>query len=105
MQSSFDAIAPRDIVAAYDDSLRNELSKGDLLAMLCEKLGDKTVEVMPMAQGCWPCCGKAPGKTETGTRPFSDLGACDRGDLSDYYNEKANLTSYRLTEIKPHLKG
>jgi hypothetical protein len=29
-----------------EDSCENELSKGDLLAMLWEKFGDKTVEVM-----------------------------------------------------------
>jgi hypothetical protein len=38
MQSTFDTIAPRGIVDACDDGLRNEMSKADLLSMLWEKM-------------------------------------------------------------------
>jgi len=104
MRSTFDSIAPRDIVDAYDDGLRNELSKGDLLSMLWEKFGDKTVEVMAEGSKLLALLWESAWKEGKGDKAFSDLGVCDQGDLSDYYNKKTNLTSYRLTQIKPHLK-
>jgi hypothetical protein len=43
-------------------------------------------------------------KERNGDKAFADLDACEHGDLSEYYDKKTNLTSYRLTQIKAHLK-
>jgi hypothetical protein len=104
MQSTFETIAPRDIVDAYDDGLRSELSKGDLLSMLWEKFGDKTVDVMAEGSKLLALLWESAWKEGSSDKAFADLSACDQGDLSEYYDKKTNLTSYRLTEIKPHLK-
>jgi hypothetical protein len=105
MQSTFDTIAPRGIVDACDDGLRNEMSKADLLSMLWEKFGDKTVEVMAEGSKLLALLWESAWKEGNGHRAFSELGACDPGDLSDYYDKKTHLASYKLTEIKPRLKG
>ena len=104
MQSTFDAIAPRDIVDAYDDGLRSEMSKGDLLSMLWDKFGDKTVEVMAEGSKLLALLWESAWEEGNGDKTITNLSACDQGDLSEYYVKKTNLTSYRLTQIKAHLK-
>jgi hypothetical protein len=104
MQSTFDAINPKDIVDAYDDGLRSEMSKGDLLSMLWNKFGDKTVEVMAEGSKLLALLWESAWREGNGDRAFADVEACDQGDLTDYYDKKTNLTSYRLTQIKPHLR-
>jgi hypothetical protein len=87
-----------------EDSCENELSKGDLLAMLWEKFGDKTVEVMTEGSKLLALLWESAWKEGGGDKAFTDLEACEQSDLSAYYVKKTNLTSYRLTQIKTHLK-
>jgi hypothetical protein len=104
MQSTFDELPPRDIVNAYDEALRNNEAKSDILSMLWDTFGEKTVVVM--ADGCqllarlWESAWKE-GK---GDSKLTDLKASTQKKLTSLYDRKTFLTSYRLPDIKEHLE-
>lgn len=104
MTDTFNKIKPREICDAYDSALRDESPKGQILAMLWEKFGDKTVVVM--ADGCrslallWESAWKEGG----GDRTISDVSASRPEDLKALYIKKNFLPSFLLTEIAEHLQ-
>lgn len=104
MQSTFDEIPPRDLVDAYDEALRNNEAKADILSMLWETFGEKTVIVM--ADGCklLACLWESAWEQGNGDRQLTNIEPSLQGDLVALYDRKDFLTSYRLPEINAHLK-
>jgi hypothetical protein len=104
MRSTFNTVQPKDICSAYDDALKSEMAKADILAMLWKKFGNRTVNVME--GGCkllallWASAWEQGG----GDKVFkADLKACAQGDLAALYNKKSTCSSYLLTQIGSHL--
>jgi hypothetical protein len=104
MRSTFDTINPREIVDAYDDGLRSETTKSDLLSILWTKFGPRTIEVMADGAKLLALLWESAWREGNGDKAFSKIVACDPHDLVSFYVSKKNLTSYRLTEIDPHLR-
>jgi hypothetical protein len=104
MQSTFDEIHPRDIVDAYDEALRNNEAKADILSMLWETFGTKTVLVM--AGGCklLACLWESAWEQGHGDSQLKDIEASAQDDLVALYDRRNFLTSYTLPEIDAHLK-
>jgi hypothetical protein len=103
MQSTFATLAPRKIVKAYDDSLRDGMAKSDILEMLWTRFKKDTVKVM--AFGCrhlarlWESAWVEGG----GNTTIGDLSASDPSALSAIYTPTTFLQSFLLTEIGPQL--
>jgi hypothetical protein len=103
-QSTFDEIHPRDIVDAYDDALKNDEAKADILSMLWDKFGEKTVLVM--ADGCklLACLWESAWEQGRGDSRLKDIKESTQDDLIELYDRKNFLTSYTLPQIDVHLK-
>jgi hypothetical protein len=104
MRSTFNTIQPKDICSAYDDALRSEMAKADMLAMLWKKFGTRTITVME--GGCkllallWASAWEQGG----GDKIFKDNSkACAQEALATLYNKKTTCPSYLLTQIGSHL--
>jgi hypothetical protein len=104
MRSTFDTINPREIVDAYDDGLKSETTKSDLLSILWTKFGPRTIEVMADGAKLLALLWESAWREGNGDKAFSEIVACDPHDLVSFYVSKKNLASYRLTEIDPHLR-
>lgn len=105
MSDTFDAIHPMDICDAYDAALGAQTPKSEILAMLWERFGDRTIQVM--ADGCrhlaqlW----ESAWAEGVGDSKMKDLMAAVPSDLSDLYDRKDFLPSYLLPQIGAHLNG
>jgi hypothetical protein len=105
MQATFDRIRPPRLVKAYNDALKANKSKGEILDLLWDKFGKDTVQVM--ADGCrllallWESAWEQGG----GDQKIKKLVEIDRNDLINCYKPGTFLQSYWLTEIGNHLKG
>lgn len=105
MTDTFNKIHPKDICDLYDTALRSETPKSQILSMLWDEFGGRTVEVM--ADGCrrlamlWESAWAEGG----GDHTIKNTDASERGSLSNLYEKKSFLQSFLLTEIGPHLKS
>jgi hypothetical protein len=104
MQSTFDQIHPRDIVDAYDKALRNKEAKADILSMLWDTFGEKTVLVMADGSQLLACLWESAWEQGHGDSQLKDISASSQDDLVALYDRKTFLTSYTLPHIDPHLK-
>ncbi len=105
MTDTFNKIHPKEICDLYDTALRSETPKGQILSMLWDEFGGRTVEVM--AAGCrhlallWESAW-AEGR---GDDTIQNISASARVRLSALYEKKNFLQSFLLTEVGPHLKS
>jgi hypothetical protein len=104
MQAAFKRVPPKTLIKRYNQLLRADVSKTELLDRLWAEFGNDTVDVMAM--GCrllarlWGSAWVAGGgdkKIKGGTLKQPDLVNC--------YRKKTFLKSFLLTQIGTHLKG
>ncbi|MCA1815211.1 MAG: hypothetical protein LC746_02165 [Acidobacteria bacterium] len=105
MQSTFDRVKPARLVKFYDDALKANKSKSEILGALWDKFGKDTVAVM--SDGCrlLALLWESAWAEGVGDQKIKTLTELDRGDLVACYKPRTFLTSYLLTEIGAHLKG
>ena len=104
MQAAFKKIPPKKLTRRYNELLRADTPKTELLDTLWVEFGDDTVEVMAMGcrllarlwQSAWQL-GKGDSKLTVKTIAQPDLVKC--------YGKKTFLKSFLLTEIGAKLKG
>ena len=98
------SMRPRDIVDAYDKALRNKEAKADILSMLWDTFGEKTVLVMADGSQLLACLWESAWEQGHGDSQLKDISASSQDDLVALYDRKTFLTSYTLPHIDPHLK-
>lgn len=103
MRQTFETIQPATICDAYDAALRDQQPKGQILAMLWDKFGDQTIQVM--AAGCRHLALLWESAWEEGQQNLSNLDASSPDDLKSLYDQKEFLQSFLLTQIGDHLNG
>jgi hypothetical protein len=103
MQLTFKTIPPRKIVDAYDQALRGESTKSEILDMLRGTFGNDTVSVMSFGCRLLARLWENAWAAGDGDRTIKDLSASTHKDLRALYVQRDVLPSFRLTEIEPHL--
>jgi hypothetical protein len=104
MLAAFKAVPPKTLVKRYNQLLRADTPKTELLDTLWAEFGDDTVSVMAMGcrllarlwQSAWEL-GKGDAKVKAGMVDPAALVRC--------YGQKTFLKSFLLTEIGSKLKG
>jgi hypothetical protein len=104
MQAAFKKIPPKTLTGRYNQLLRADVTKTELLDTLWREFGDDTVDVMALGsrllarlwESAW-VLGGGDAKMKAGVQKQADLVKC--------YGKKTFLKSYLLTEIAAHLQG
>jgi hypothetical protein len=104
MRAAFTRVPPKTLIGRYNQLLRADVTKTELLDTLWHEFGDATVDVMAMGsrllarlwESAW-VQGGGDAKLKGGVQKQADLAKC--------YGRKTFLKSYLLTEIAAHLQG
>jgi hypothetical protein len=105
MLRTFDRLPPKSITTKYADTLRDDMSKAEILDVLWAEFGADTIEAM--ADGCRLLASLWAGAWDQGkgNTTMRQLKAVSQDRLVTIYGQKGFLRSYLLTEIGAHLEG
>jgi len=104
MQAAFKRVPPKTLIKRYNELLRADVPKTELLDTLWKEFGDDTVEVMAMGSRLLARLWESAWTLGGGDKKLKG-GMLKQPDLVGCYSKKTFLKSFLLTEIGAHLKG